>query len=41
MEGETVVVECINSKSEIGGILTEPLQDLKKETPPHRVPMMK
>jgi hypothetical protein len=27
-----VAVECIGSKSEIEGMLTQPLQDLKKET---------
>jgi Ni,Fe-hydrogenase maturation factor len=38
--GETIVVDCIDSKSEVGVLLTQPLHDLKKETPPHVVHLM-
>jgi hypothetical protein len=34
------VVECIGSKSEVGRVLTQPRQDVKKETP-HAVPSTK
>jgi hypothetical protein len=38
---ENVVVECISSKSEVGGMLTQPLQDFKKETRPQEIPLRK
>jgi hypothetical protein len=41
VDGKTIVVECNGSKSEVGGIATQPLQGLKKETPTHAVPSMK
>jgi hypothetical protein len=39
--GETIVVECISFKSEVGGMLTQPLHGLKKETHPLMVSSMK
>lgn len=38
---EDIAVECIDFKSEKGGMLTQPLQKSKKETPVHAVPLMK
>jgi hypothetical protein len=37
---ETAIVEYTSSKSEIG-VLTQPLQDMKEETPSHAVLSMK
>jgi hypothetical protein len=37
VEEETTVVECISYNSEVGGMHTQHLQDLKKETPLHVV----
>lgn len=39
--GETAAAECIDSKSDVGELLAQPLQDLKKETTSHVVPSMK
>lgn len=39
--GETIVVERISFKSEVGGMLTQPLHGLKKETHPLTVSSMK
>lgn len=35
------MVECIGSKSEVGTVLTQARQDVKKDTPPHVVPSTK
>jgi hypothetical protein len=39
--GETTTIECIDSKSEIEGMLTQPPQGLKKQSPSHVVPSTK
>jgi hypothetical protein len=36
--GGTIVVDYFASKSGVGGVLTQPLQDVKEEVPPHVVP---
>jgi hypothetical protein len=36
--GGTIVVDYFGSKSGVGGVLTQPLQDVKEEVPPHVVP---
>lgn len=39
--GEIAAVECISLQSEVEGVITQPLQDLKEDAPSHAIPLPK